>query len=177
MQTFYLLPESKFSLSPPEGKVVYRKEGEAKIRFLDLVPANQVDEKIPYPLLNPLQTLFYHTYSFGSAVVSAPTSAGKSLIAYLFFKRHTGRKIYTAPTRSLVYEKATELRKYYKKVDIRTGDRVVESFKEVSAEVVVCTYESLVQAFRNSARWIKDIEAVVVDEIHQIKKGGLWKNF
>jgi Superfamily II helicase len=170
MQTFYLLPESKFSLSPPEGKVVYRKEGEAKIRFLDLVPANQVDEKIPYPLLNPLQTLFYHTYSFGSAVVSAPTSAGKSLIAYLFFKRHTGRKIYTAPTRSLVYEKATELRKYYKKVDIRTGDRVVESFKEVSAEVVVCTYESLVQAFRNSARWIKDIEAVVVDEIHQIKK-------
>jgi hypothetical protein len=47
---------------------------------------------------------------------------------------------------------------------------VVENFKEVSGELVVCTYESLVQAFRNSARWVKELSAVVVDEVHQIKK-------
>ncbi|WP_448583883.1 DEAD/DEAH box helicase [Thermocrinis sp.] len=170
MQTFYLLPESAFNLDPPYGRVVYRKEGEAKISVLDLIPAHQIDERIPYPVLNPLQTLFYHTYNSGNVVVSAPTSAGKSLTAYLFFREFKGRKVYTAPTRALVYEKAVELRRFYKKVDVRTGDRVVESFKDVSAEVVVCTYESLVQAFRNSVKWTRDIEAVVVDEIHQIRK-------
>ncbi|WP_333784856.1 DEAD/DEAH box helicase [Thermocrinis sp.] len=170
MQTFYLLPESTFKLNPPSGEAVYRKEGETKISSLNLIPAYQVDERIPYTLLNPLQTLFYHTYNFGNAIVSAPTSAGKSLTTYLFFRKFEGRKVYTAPTKALVYEKAVELRRFYQKVDVRTGDKIVESFKDVSAQVVVCTYESLVQAFRNSTKWTKDIQAVVVDEIHQIKK-------
>ncbi|WP_448588287.1 DEAD/DEAH box helicase [Thermocrinis sp.] len=170
MQVFYLLPESEYELNPPRGKAVFRKEGENSINCLDLVPAHMVDEKIPYPLLNPLQTLFFITYHSGNAVVSAPTSAGKSLLSYLFFRKFEDRKVYTAPTKALVYEKALELRKFYQRVDVRTGDRVVESFKEVHAPVVVCTYESLVQAFRNSAKWVRDVSAVVVDEVHQIKK-------
>jgi helicase len=170
MQIIYLLPESQFSINPPSGKAVFRREGETQKRSLELIPSREIDPNIPYPLLNPLQTLFYHTYEKGNAIVSAPTSAGKSLLSYLFFKKFKGRKAYTAPTKALVYEKAVELRRFYKKVDVRTGDRVVENFKEVSGELVVCTYESLVQAFRNSARWVKELSAVVVDEVHQIKK-------
>jgi helicase len=170
MQIIYLLPESQFSINPPSGKAVFRREGETQKRSLELIPSHEIDPNIPYPLLNPLQTLFYHTYEKGNAIVSAPTSAGKSLLSYLFFKKFKGRKAYTAPTKALVYEKAVELRRFYKKVDVRTGDRVVENFKEVSSELVVCTYESLVQAFRNYARWVKELSAVVVDEVHQIKK-------
>jgi helicase len=86
MQIIYLLPESQFSINPPSGKAVFRREGETQKRSLELIPSREIDPNIPYPLLNPLQTLFYHTYEKGNAIVSAPTSAGKSLLSYLFFK-------------------------------------------------------------------------------------------
>ncbi|MGC8852486.1 MAG: DEAD/DEAH box helicase, partial [Hydrogenobacter sp.] len=124
---------------------------------------------IPYPLLNPLQSLFFYYYKDGNALVCAPTSAGKSLIAYLFMRNKEGRKVYTAPTKALVYEKAVELRRYYS-VDVRTGDSILESYKKVKGEVVVSTYENLVYALRNSAEWVQEISCIVFDEIHQLTK-------
>ncbi len=170
MQILHLLSDSHFSVNPPSGKAVFRKEGQIRRQTLELVPSASIDPNIPYPLLNPLQTLFYHFYEGDNAIVSAPTSAGKSLLSYLFFRKFKGRKVYTAPTKALVYEKVVEFRKFYERVDVRTGDRVIENFKEVSGDLVVCTYESLVQAFRNSSWWIRDLSAVVVDEVHQIRK-------
>jgi len=62
-------------------------------------------------------------------VVAAPTSAGKSLLAYLFMRRHRGKVVYCAPTKALVGEKRQEFRRYYERVGMRTGDNILENLK------------------------------------------------
>lgn len=169
--TAHLLGESFYQTSPPSGRLFYLTNEDHKVKSEELLMASEVDPRIPYPLLNPLQTLFYRLYKGGNALIASPTSSGKSLIAFLFMKNFEGRLIYTAPTKSLVKEKALELRTYYgNSVELRTGDSVLESFKEVKAKILVSTYEHLAYAFRNSSRWLEDVEAVVVDEVHQIGK-------
>ncbi|RMH81315.1 MAG: DEAD/DEAH box helicase [Acidobacteria bacterium] len=166
-----LLEESIFSPQQGYGKALYLLNGDGKVRELELFPSSSLDGLIPYPLLNPLQTLFYHLYEGGNALVCSPTSSGKSLIAYLFMKKHKGRLVYTAPTKSLVGEKVLEFRRYYgKDVEMRTGESLFSSYRDVRAKVVVSTYEHLAYAFRNGARWVKDIGALVVDEVHQISR-------
>ncbi|MCS7171536.1 MAG: helicase-related protein [Aquificaceae bacterium] len=167
----YLLKESLYSLEPPSGKALYFTSESLKVEEEELLPSVHVDPRIPYALLNPLQTLFYKLYRDGNALVASPTSSGKSLIAYLFMKKYKGRLVYTAPTRALVKEKTLELKRYYPKdVEIRTGESVLENFKNPRARVVVSTYEHLAYAFRNSAQWVSDLDAVVVDEVHQVSK-------
>ncbi len=169
--TAYLLKESLYSVNPPSGKLLYFTNRDNEVKSEELLRAVEVDPKIPYPFLNPIQTLFYKLYKGGNALVSSPTSSGKSLIAYLFMKNFEGRVVYVAPTKALVKEKAVEFRTYYgKSVEMRTGDSVLESYKEVRARVVVSTYENLAYAFRNFARWLQEVEAVVIDEVHQISK-------
>ncbi len=173
MKHYIVLENSEFSLNPPSGKLVY-KSVSGKPKTLELVKAREVSKNIPYELLNPVQTLFYLTYEKGNALVTAPTSAGKSLTAYLFLKDKEGRKVFTAPTRSLVYEKAVELRKLFKKkVDIKTGE-VIELLKETKAEIVVSTYESLALALRNKIPWAVESKGIVIDEIHQLMGNRGW---
>ncbi len=169
--TAYLLKESLYIVNPPSGELLYFTNQNNEVVSEKLLRAAEVDPKIQYPLLNPLQTLFHKLYKGGNALIASPTSSGKSLIAYLFMRNFEGRVVYTAPTKALVKEKAVEFRSYYgKSVEMRTGDSVLESYKDVKAKVVVSTYENLAYAFRNSARWLKEVEAVVIDEVHQIGK-------
>lgn len=170
VRSVLLMKESQYSLNPPSGKVVCRYDTKLTPKELPLVPATEIDGKIPYPFLNPLQSLFFYAYQGGSSLVCAPTSAGKSLIAYLFMKDKKGRKVYIAPTKSLVYEKALEFKKYYKNVDVRTGDRLLENYKELTGDVVVSTYENLAYAFRNRSSWVENMHCLVVDEVHQMVK-------
>jgi len=173
MKHLVVSESSTFSLSPPSGKLVLKTAGGSP-EELPLVKGEEVDERILYPLLNPIQTAFYLSYEGGNALVSAPTSAGKSLVAFLFLKDKKGKKVFTAPTRSLVYEKARELSRLFgKRVDVRTGE-VVELFKGVKSEVVVATYESLALALRNRASWVEEASGVVVDEIHQLMGSRGW---
>jgi len=172
MRRYILLESSSFGLDPPGGFLRY-KTPPGRPRREELVPADEVDERIPYPLLNPLQSLFYRKYRGGSALVTAPTSAGKSLIAFLFMRRE-GVRIYTAPTKALVYEKAVELRNLFRKrIDVRTGD-IIELYRGPRSDVVVATYENLALALRNSLPWASEAVCVVVDEIHQLMGGRGW---
>ena len=162
-----ILPASAFD--GKSGKLVYRIENDpAGVREEELVPVRETELKLPFEVLNPIQSAFYRHYRGGNALVSAPTSAGKTGIALIFFHRHpSGRLVYTAPTKALVAEKAKELKAIFGRVDIRTGD-VIEEFKPVSSRVVVSTYENLALALRNRAPWTADISAVVVDEVHAL---------
>ncbi|NPB07155.1 MAG: DEAD/DEAH box helicase [Aquificae bacterium] len=172
MKHLVVSERSSFKLEPPSGKLVV-KEGDG-VKELELVPSKEVDERIPYPLLNPIQSAFYRYYEGGSALVSAPTSAGKSLTAFLFLREKKGPKVFTAPTRALVYEKARELSKLFGlRADVRTGE-VVELFKGVKSELVVATYESLALALRNKAPWAVEAGGVVVDEVHQLMGSRGW---
>jgi hypothetical protein len=53
-----VLERSSFSINPLGGKLVY-VEGGLFPQERELLRREEVDEKIPYPLLNPLQTAFY----------------------------------------------------------------------------------------------------------------------
>jgi helicase len=167
MKHYIVLESSRFSLNPPSGELVY-KTPSGRPRSAELVRGEEVDPRIPYRLLNPLQTLFYRKYRGGNALITAPTSAGKSLIAYLFIRDREGRKIYTAPTKALVYEKVLELRRILgRRIDVRTGD-IIEVYRPVTSDVVVSTYENLALALRNRLPWVEEVSAVVVDEIHHL---------
>jgi len=168
MRVIEVLESSSFSINPLGGLLVYM-DGGLFPQKTKLLRREVVDEKIPYPLLNPLQTAFEVFYEGGNAVVSAPTSAGKSLLAYLFMRRHEGRAVYCAPTKALVEEKKVELSRYYKSVGMRTGDNILENLKETKHDVVVAVYESLAQGLRNRAEWVSDIACVVLDEVHHIR--------
>ncbi len=168
MRVVEVLEDSRFSVHPLGGRLVYL-EGGLFPRKRQLLTREEVDPKIPYPLLNPLQTAFEVFYEDGNAVVSAPTSAGKSLLAYLFMRRYEPKVVYCAPTKALVWEKKIEFGNFYKSVGVRTGDNILENLKETRHDVVVAVYESLAQGLRNSADWVRDISAVVLDEVHQIR--------
>ncbi|HIC09284.1 MAG TPA: DEAD/DEAH box helicase [Aquificales bacterium] len=164
MKVFEILPNSTFD--GKGGKVIY-KPSFGSVKEEDLVRVEDTDLNLPFEVLNPIQSVFYKHYKGGNALVSAPTSAGKTGIALIFFHNRSGRIVYTAPTKALVGEKARELKAIFGEVDIRTGD-VIEEFKPVRSRVVVSTYENLALAFRNDAPWTTDIEAVVVDEVHAL---------
>jgi helicase len=168
MRVVEVLEDSFFSVNSLGGKLVYM-EGGRYPQERELLPSEEVDPKIPYPLLNPLQTAFELFYEGGNVVVAAPTSAGKSLLAYLFMRRHKGKVVYCAPTKALVGEKRAELRNYYKRVGMRTGDNILENLQRDDYDAIVAVYESLAQGFRNSVDWVKDIACVVLDEVHQIR--------
>jgi helicase len=170
MRVIEVLESSSFSINPLGGKLVYM-DGGMFPRERELLTSKEVDEKIPYPLLNPLQTAFEVFYEGGNAVVSAPTSAGKSLLAYLFMRRHKGKGkvVYCAPTKALVEEKRQEFRQFYRRVGVRTGDNLIENLKETKHDVVVAVYESLAHGFRNKAEWLSDVSCVILDEVHHIR--------
>ncbi len=173
MKHYIVLERSEFSLDPPSGKLVY-KTPSGRPREADLVRGEDLDPKVPYKLLNPIQTLFLRKYRSGNALISAPTSAGKSLIAFMFIRNREGRRIYTAPTKSLVYEKVVELRKLLgRKIDVRTGD-IIEAYKPVTSDVVVATYENLALALRNRLPWVDEVSAVVIDEVHHLMGSRGW---
>ncbi len=173
MKHYLVLESSQFSIKPPSGTLVY-KTPSGKPKRESLLPGREVSDRVPFELLNPIQTLFFKKYRKGNALVTAPTSAGKSLIAFIFMKGREGRKIYTAPTKSLVYEKVLELRTLFgKRIDMRTGD-IIEIFKPVRSDVVVSTYENLALALRNRLPWALEASCVVIDEIHHLMSSRGW---
>ncbi len=173
MEIYELLESSFFDVKNNTGKVVYKEKSAMDSKEMDLLPTIDTVPKVShkYKLLNPLQTLFYSLYKGGSSLVCAPTSAGKSLLAYIFMKDKPGRKVYVAPLRALVQEKTVEFKELFgNRVDMRTGESILEQFKPIRGEVLVTTYENLILAFRNNADWIQDTSCIIFDEIHQLVK-------
>ncbi|WP_457679165.1 DEAD/DEAH box helicase [Thermovibrio sp.] len=168
MKTIQLLESSSFD--GKTGKAVYLLNGKREER--ELVKVKEEELPFKFEVLNPLQTAFYLNYEGGNALISSPTSSGKSLIALLFYLRNkVGKFIYTAPTRSLIWEKFKEFKSFFKRVGVRTGD-LIEELSEIDQPAVVCTYESLISSARNRARWFEEAGALVIDEVHVIRDEG-----
>ena len=100
-----------------------------------------------------------------NAILSAPTSAGKTKVAYIWMDvkgavegRH--KIIYTVPIKALANEKTDELVQLYGKehVGIETGDVKVRE----NSPILVCTQEIYTRKYARQKKNFK----VVMDEFH-----------
>jgi len=108
-------------------------------------------------------------------VLSIPTAAGKSLIAYLAIihqiRKKGGKALYIVPLRALAREKYEDLKIFKKfgfKVGISTGD-LDESDPRISKyDIIICTSEKADSLLRHGITWLDKINVLVIDEIHLI---------
>jgi len=108
-------------------------------------------------------------------VLSIPTAAGKSLVAYLAIvqrlKKEGGKAFYIVPLRALAREKYEDLKCFEKlglKVGLSTGDLDESDVRLSKYDIVVCTSEKADSLLRHGLRWLDKIKVLVIDEIHLI---------
>jgi len=108
-------------------------------------------------------------------VLSIPTAAGKSLVAYLAIvhrlKNEGGKAFYIVPLRALAREKYDDLRCFETlgfKIGISTGDLDESDVRLSKYDIIVCTSEKADSLLRHGLRWLDKIKVLVIDEIHLI---------
>ncbi len=114
-----------------------------------------------------------------SVIVSAPTGAGKTVIAEYAAERcqRLGKRvIYTAPIKALSNQKYRDFRAAFgdENVGIVTGDVVLNPH----APLLAMTTEIFRNAVFENARQLQNVECVIFDEIHfinDIERGTVWE--
>ena len=114
-----------------------------------------------------------------SVVVTAPTGAGKTLVAEAatFLGRLEGRRVfYTTPIKALSNQKYADLSAAYGagEVGLLTGDNVVNP----DAPVIVATLEVLRNMIYADPDRLDDVATVILDEAHYLQdrsRGAAWE--
>ena len=114
-----------------------------------------------------------------SVVVTAPTGAGKTLVAEAatFLGRSEGRRVfYTTPIKALSNQKFADLSADYPvgEVGLLTGDNVVNA----DAPVIVATLEVLRNMIYADPDRLDDVATVILDEAHYLQdpsRGAAWE--
>ena len=113
-----------------------------------------------------------------SVIVTAPTGAGKTVIAeYAVEKclKENHRVIYTAPIKALSNQKYRDFyAEYGEKIGIVTGDVVLNPY----AQVLLMTTEIFRNTIFDDIERLRDVSYVIFDEIHyinDIERGTVWE--
>jgi helicase len=104
-------------------------------------------------------------------IVAIPTASGKTLIAEMAMHntiKTGGKCLYIVPLKALANEKFEEFGNKEVKVGIATGDLDRRDDLLGRNDIIVATSEKVDSLLRNNARWIADINLLVIDEIHLI---------
>jgi helicase len=108
-------------------------------------------------------------------LLSIPTAAGKSLVAYLAIiqrlKNEGGKALYIVPLRALAREKYEDLKCFEPlgfKIGLSTGDLDESDVRLSKYDIIVCTSEKADSLLRHGLHWIDKIKVLVIDEIHLI---------
>ncbi|MFT5284690.1 MAG: superfamily II RNA helicase [Planctomycetota bacterium] len=111
-------------------------------------------------------------------LVSAPTGAGKTLVAEYAIEdavRRGKRCVYTAPIKALSNQKYRDFRDDPDiNVGLMTGDVTIQP----SAQVLIMTTEILRNAIFENPEALEDVEYVVFDEVHymdDVERGTVWE--
>ena len=112
-----------------------------------------------------------------NVLLSAPTGAGKTLVAEYAIERavRAGRRaFYTAPIKALSNQKFRDFKADGIDVGLMTGDLTLEP----GAQVVIMTTEIFRNAVFEDPDRFRDVEFVVFDEIHfldDVERGTVWE--
>jgi helicase len=114
-----------------------------------------------------------------NVLVVTPTSSGKTLIAELAaltsILNKIGKAIYIAPLKSLATEKYKEFKQAYGdkiKIALSIGDMDEADPHLHSQDLIITTSEKLDSLIRHRVDWLKDVAAIIVDEIHLLNDPG-----
>ncbi len=113
-----------------------------------------------------------------SVIVTAPTGAGKTVIAEYAVEKcieENRRVIYTAPIKALSNQKYRDFyAEYGDKIGIVTGDVVINPY----AQVLLMTTEIFRNTIFDDIERLQDVSYVIFDEIHyinDIERGTVWE--
>ena len=113
-----------------------------------------------------------------SVIVTAPTGAGKTVIAEYAVEKclqENRRVIYTAPIKALSNQKYRDFHaEYGDKIGIVTGDVVLNPY----AQVLLMTTEIFRNTIFDDIERLQDVAYVIFDEIHyinDIERGTVWE--
>ena len=113
-----------------------------------------------------------------SVIVTAPTGAGKTVIAEYAVEKciqENRRVIYTAPIKALSNQKYRDFyAEYGDKIGIVTGDVVLNPY----AQVLLMTTEIFRNTIFDDVERLQDVSYVIFDEIHyinDIERGTVWE--
>ncbi len=105
-------------------------------------------------------------------ILAMPTAAGKTLLAEIAMIREIikgGKCLYVVPLRALASEKYESFKKWERigiEVGISTGDYESTDEHLGDSDIIVTTSEKADSLIRNSAKWLKSVSCLVVDELH-----------
>ncbi|BET02656.1 Antiviral helicase SKI2 [Nesidiocoris tenuis] len=109
--------------------------------------------------------------------VSAHTSAGKTAVAeyaIAMSRKRRSRCIYTSPIKALSNQKYKDFKRNFDTVGLITGDVQLNE----SSDCLIMTTEILRSMLYNSSEGIRDLEFVVLDEVHYMndrERGHVWE--
>ncbi|HEX8100648.1 MAG TPA: DEAD/DEAH box helicase, partial [Actinomycetota bacterium] len=135
--------------------------------------------RYPFPL-DEFQSKAIQALEGGeSALVAAPTGAGKTVVAEFAIERALSRHrkaFYTTPLKALSNQKFGDFVRRYgeSRVGLLTGDNTINS----EAPIVVMTTEVLRNMIYEGSSTLEGLETVILDEVHYLQdpyRGAVWE--
>lgn len=108
-----------------------------------------------------------------SLLVCTPTASGKTLVAEIAAMQSilnkVGKAIYIVPLKALANEKYKEFKRKYShlcNITISIGDLDKAEPYLDKYDLIITTSEKLDSLLRHHSPWLKDVNTIIVDEIH-----------